>query len=98
MTSYPVPSSSPFPSLSLFCTFPPLGQGTYVQLHLSHASMRRADGGRPRVDEVGDAVAVRGHVLLCDHLDGFLGDHAAEEGCDVGEVGCWGACAAGVVG
>lgn len=51
--------------------------------------MRRfscADRARPRVDEINDTVALDGDVLLRDHLDGFLRDHASEKGGRVGEL------------
>lgn len=45
-----------------------------------------ADHARPRVNEIDDAVTLDGDVLFRDHLGSFLCDHAAEEGCGVGEL------------
>lgn len=41
------------------------------------------------IDEIDDAVPFHGDVLLREHLDGFLCDHASEKGCRVGQLGGW---------
>lgn len=51
-----------------------------------YSMLLRTDHTRPSVDEIDDAVTLDGDVLFRDHLDGFLCNHASEEGCSVGKL------------
>jgi hypothetical protein len=45
------------------------------------------DSTRPCLNQVDYTVAFHGHVLLSDHLDDLLSDHAAKERCSVWQLG-----------